>query len=197
MDNGTHEQALIHIMNEGFNRAAGSFSKMINRPVRIVDAQFLFVHQDRYFSYTSEKDADLDVLTTHIIGDLSGKSFLIFNNEESQEIFRVLNTTSEELKEAFLLEIDNIVSASVISEISNELSIEVYGAVPQLTKMSALEFQTFMEKEVADESHARVVFCNTTFQFGAHEQVHPQFIWKLSSKIFEMIALKDSGQLKM
>lgn len=189
MDHQSRENVLIHIMNSGFERAASSFSRLIGKQVRITNSQSVLVRHDSELSWISEEKGDLYIAVTRIIGDISGKSFLIFNQEESQEIFKTLNFsgTSNELHEAFLLELDNIISASVISDLSNTLGIEVYGDVPHLIKIHSRELQHFMESEISKDDPSTVIFSNTTFHFQSNDRIHPQFIWKLSSKVFEMI----------
>ncbi len=189
MDARDRENFLIHLMNTGFEKAASSFSRLINKPVRIVNAQSILVRHADDFSYISEEHGDLYVLVTQIIGDISGKSFLVFSHEESQEIFKALNSSmsNQALNEAFLMEIDNIISASVISEISNALDLEIYGDVPQLAKVHARDLQNFLSKEVVHDVSSSMIFSNTTFQFDRKDRVHPQFVWKLSSKIFDLI----------
>jgi Chemotaxis protein CheC, inhibitor of MCP methylation len=191
MDNRSRENFLIHVMNTGFERAAASFSRLIGRPVKITSSQSILVRHDHELSCISEEEGDLIILVTQIIGDISGKSFLIFNHEESSEIFRTLNFGggNKELHEAFLLEIDNIISASVIAVLSNSLGIEVYGDVPHLIKIHSRDLQTYMQSEITKDDPSTMIFTNTTFYFQSHERVNPQFIWKLNSKIFDMIPL--------
>ncbi len=189
MNTRDRDNLLIRIMNSGFDKAAASFSKFINRDVKIVNSQSLLVRHDN-FSYSSDEQGDVYVLITQIIGEISGKSFLIFSQEESQEIFHTLNTSvsNDALKEAFLMEIDNIISASVISEISNKLEIEIYGDVPQLLKLNSKDLQKYMTGEINSDGASSIIFSNTTFRFDQKDKIHPQFIWKLSSKVFELIS---------
>ena len=139
--------------------------------------------------FSLREQGDLYILVTQIIGDISGKSFLIFSSDESKEIFQALklSISNDALKEAFLLEIDNIISASVIAELSNALHLEIYGDVPRLVKIHSVELLDFMRREMSSDDPMSTIFCNATFQFDSKESVHPQFIWKLSNKVFEMI----------
>lgn len=187
MDYKSRENFVIHLMNTGFTRAARSFSDMVGRPVRITNSASLLIRHDREFSCFSEEKGDLVILTTQIIGSISGKSFLIFSEEESQEIFKSLKSTNQGLQEAFLMEIDNIISASVIAELSNALSIEVYGDVPHLTRLHSRELQDFMNAEIKKDEPSSMIVSNATFHFEKGDRVHPQFIWKLSSKVFDVI----------
>ena len=186
------ESYLIHVMNDGFAKAATSFSRLVNRQVRIINSQSVVIRHDDDFSCISEEQGDLFVLITQIIGDVTGKSFLIFNEEESEEIFRMMGTSvsNAALHEAFLMEIDNIISASVISEISNKLELDIYGDVPQLSKIHARDLQEFLTGKTITDEPSSMILTNTTFLLDSKEKVHPQFIWKLSSKIFDMISDK-------
>jgi chemotaxis protein CheY-P-specific phosphatase CheC len=190
---GNRENFLTQVMNTGFNKAAHSFSMIIQRSVTVANSQPVQIHQSD-FSYSFEEQGDLYILITHLIGNISGKSFLIFSNAESKEIFKALklSTSNDALKEAFLLEIDNIISASVIAELSNSLNVEIYGDVPQLVKVHSKGLQAFMHKEMNSEDPTSMLFCKTAFQFDKDESIHPQFIWKLSSRIFEMIPIEKT-----
>src|SRR5690349_3093901 len=105
MNNKSRENFIIHVMNSGFTRAANSFGSLVGRPVRITNSASVLIRHDHDFSCFSEEKGDLVVLTTQIIGSISGKSFLIFSDEEAQEIFKSLKSDNDKLKEAFLLEI--------------------------------------------------------------------------------------------
>jgi chemotaxis protein CheY-P-specific phosphatase CheC len=188
MNTAGRDSFLIHVMNSGFNKAASSLSRFINSELKIINTQSFLV-SDQNLPNVSNEHGELYVLTTQIVGDLPGKSFLILNHEESQELFRTMHKpeNNDALRDAFLLEIDNILSASVIAEISNEVGIEIYGDVPQLIKLEALELQQFFANEKASEDPLCTIVIHTTFRFDKKEKVHPEFIWKLSNKIFEMI----------
>lgn len=185
------ENFLVQVMGAGFERAAHSFSSLVGKKVKVTRSQSVVVHNESSFPYFTEEHGEVYILITQIIGDVSGKSFLIFNQEESQEIFKAINlpATGTPLKEAFLLEIDNIVSASVISELSNSLNVEVYGDVPKLIVKNAKELASFIRSEIGDEIVSSMIFCSTTFQFDGKDKIHPQFIWNLNSKVFETIAV--------
>jgi chemotaxis protein CheY-P-specific phosphatase CheC len=185
------ENFLVQVMSAGFERAAQSFSSLVGKKVKVTRSQSVVIHNESSFPYFHEENGELYILITQIIGDFSGKSFLIFNQEESLEIFKAINlpSTNTALKEAFLLEIDNIVSASVISELSNSLNVEVYGDVPKLIVKNAKELAAFIRSEIGDEVVSSMVFCSTTFQFDGKDKIHPQFIWNLNSKVFETIAV--------
>lgn len=190
MENRIRENFILHVMSKGFERAADSFSKLVGQHVRITNSTSVLVRHGEDFTCLSEESGDLTVLTTQLIGDLSGKSFLIFSEEETNEIFKVVGSPhNKTLREAFLLEIDNIISASVISDLSNALNIEIYGDVPQIYQLHSNELQEFLAADLTSHSEdpSSMILCNTTFRFDHGDQIHPQFIWRISSKVFDVI----------
>lgn len=186
--NRARENFVIHVMNSGFTLAADSFSRFIGREVRLASSNSVLVRHDDDFSYISDEDGELYVLVTRIIGNLYGKSYLIFSKQECDDIFKMAGKyTTPQLKEAMLLEIDNIISASVISKLSDALKLNIYGDVPELMRMHSLDLQEFFSDDVTNHDPFSVIFTNTTFRFNHNREIHPQFIWKLSAKIFEQI----------
>ena len=183
------EDRLMQIMGAGFERAARSFSALVNKNVKVTKCNSVKIQSGTSWSAFADEAGHLYVLVTQIIGDVSGKSFLIFNEAESQEIFKAVNlrVSNDALNEAFLMEIDNIISASVISEMANSLSIEIYGDVPSLIRMPAHDLKNFVVKELGNDSSSSVIFCNTSFKFDDRDTIHPQFVWSLSNRIFDAI----------
>lgn len=189
MVTGRRQEKLAKIMGIGFDRAARSFSNLIHRKVTVTNCHSIVTDSLRSERAFAEAHGDLHVLVTQVIGDVSGKSFLIFTDKERAEVFNAMNLRqdNEALCEAFLLEIDNIISASVISELADSLGLEVYGDVPELHRIAAAEYSTFMEKAIGSGGASGLLFCRATFQVGEHESTAPQFVWNLSNRIFEAI----------
>ena len=181
------ERFIANVMNAGFVRAADSFSKLVGSNVKVADTTCTVVPLNAELSAIADESGSLIVLTTQIIGRVSGKSFLVFSEREIDEIFKSLGNKNKSLEEAFLLEIDNIISASVISDLSNALAIEVYGDVPQLTHIQAPELKEFIRSEVSREDSLHLICSKATFHFDHTKDVHPQFIWKINSKVFDII----------
>jgi chemotaxis protein CheY-P-specific phosphatase CheC len=187
MEKNTKEHFILNIMRAGFDRAAAALSMIIDKPVEVSKVELTFP-RDMAGTIIAEEAGDLIVLTTRLMGDIHGKSYLIFNTEESNEIGAAIGQASSMLHEAALLEIDNIVSAAIISDLSNALAVEVYGDVPHLLKIHAGDLYQFFQNE-AKEGDAQMFFTKATFLINHNEKIHPQFIWRLSTKIFNMIAV--------
>lgn len=178
------------IMDKGFLRAAEAFSRMINREVSGSHQITAFVMEQETYVYPAAHDEEYFVLTTHLVGHLPGKSYLILTQEEGLEIYQSLfpkGPLNKEMQQALLLELDNIVSASVVSELANGLHIKLYGGVPKLECMSWHALQHFLTTDAGFEDATSMIVSNTTFVFGEQESIHPKFIWKLSPRILELV----------
>lgn len=189
----TSEEHLIQVLNAGFEKAADSFARLINRAISVVPSKSVLFHPFENHSTLSGKKGDLYVLTTPIIGDVKGKSFLIFNKDESEEIFKSLQSPKDEaIRDAFLLEIDNIISAAVIAELSRSFGLEIFGDVPQLIKTNSKDLFSMLMEEAKKDPSSSAVFSNTSFLFSNKESIHPQYAWILSKKIFDKISDEKS-----
>ncbi|RAW01018.1 chemotaxis protein CheC [Pseudochryseolinea flava] len=190
MEYKNRESFVTHAMNGGMARAARSFSIMLGATVKTSPSQILNLDNENNFARLKDQDQELFVLVTQMIGDFNGKSYLIFNIEEAIAIAKVLRKDEKELderlREAFLMEIDNIVSAAVISELSDVLKAEIYGDVPMMKRLSGSSLYDFIAADKDPRDHGLLVI-NTGFTVDKHPNIHPQFIWKFSPVLLEMI----------
>jgi chemotaxis protein CheY-P-specific phosphatase CheC len=184
------QKRISQVMNKGFGRAATSFSQMINRPVSFAHSSTVIVQSVREFSYTPEDEGKVMVLTTGMIGEIRGKSFLIISEQEQKEICQAVSPSqplSVQYQQALLLEIDNIVSASVISQIANDFSVQIYGDVPMMKFMESADIRKYLCEYLESENSGSIILCNTTFLIGNQKHIHPQFIWKIGPEVFNLI----------
>jgi|GEM_PF-5453450 len=183
------EDRFMELMNAGYAQAADSFSRFISRPVSLSSDHLYFLNGSAQMGLLNIKHGKdpYVVLTTHLIGAVSGRSYLILGPVECQVIFDALKsdsmTLNDTLKDAMLLEMDNILSASVISRLSDALKLEIYGDVPMVQRFSGEELKQFMCSELERKNTSSLVV-NTTFVLQGLEHIHPHFVWQLDSKAF-------------
>ncbi|MBL6447044.1 hypothetical protein JMN32_12045 [Fulvivirga sp. 29W222] len=183
------EQLLMsEIISKGYRNAAVSFSKLTGQQVMIEVAHVELCSDHNYLLKKYNHQDNLTILQTEIIGQLSGVSYLIFNEKEKITISQMSlasfgsNSTLDE--NIILLEIDNIISAAVITELSNMLNLRIYGDVPALLKFDNMtDFHNSLKLE--DEGH--YVLTNSTFLFANHKMISPIFLWKMDKRILEIV----------
>jgi chemotaxis protein CheY-P-specific phosphatase CheC len=121
------------------------------------------------------------LLTTEIFGDISGKSYL-FLSENAMEILTssipACNSSSVNLKEEFIKELDNILSAAVITKLSNALTKKMYGDVPVLIGKVSGHLNDIINDDFSEETEE--VYINSIyFSLENHTGIHPLFVWVL------------------
>jgi chemotaxis protein CheY-P-specific phosphatase CheC len=185
-----HEDFVAQLMKRGFERAANSFSRMMNIKVSGASTKTRVIPSKNEGEYVVQEVGEVYVLTTSLIGQLSGKSYLILSQQECHEIYQTLfpnRKMDEVMLEAILLELDNIISAAVVSELVDALQIEVFGDVPALKRINSDRLKEFLAGDYKKEEPSSIIISSTSFILGDRNKISPQFIWKLSPKIFEMI----------
>jgi chemotaxis protein CheY-P-specific phosphatase CheC len=87
----------------------------------------------------TDKGDEIYLLTSELIGEIKGTSYLIFSKEEVKSIMASIYPNKEFTEEkykkkanALILETDNIITAGVMSNLANVFNFRTYGGVPQL-----------------------------------------------------------------
>ena len=87
------------------------------------------------------------------------------------------------MTDAILLEIDNIITASVVTQFANILQLKLYGGVPQLDILPQNVLNPFLN-ENNKKDHFNIIYFNSHF-ITNHLDINPEFIWLLDDKFFE------------
>ncbi len=122
------------------------------------------------------------ILVTEVVGDLKGICCLIFSESEVNMLHQKAlpaSVTSNpemmaEMGDAILLEVDNIIAASVITQFANVLQKKIHGDVPRLYKYNSKEMPDFANNTIFKEYY--VINFHTHF-ISASLDFSPQFIW--------------------
>jgi len=179
------------IIDQGLNKAAESLSFFMKESITLKDIDFN-ISDDQNFPYTQSLPEDLHVLTTELRGDLKGKCFLVFTNTEKDELCRValpseIFNNSDKLKtmqEPLLLEVDNIISASVITKIANSLNIKIYGDVPGLSIMGSEVFREYFIQQTKPD---KLIMGLKTEFISSKSHFHPEFLWILEPEFLNCV----------
>ncbi|WP_420318915.1 hypothetical protein [Ekhidna sp.] len=176
---------------DGLSMAKSSMEQILQSPLSIEQIDYVNAELDTQRFGGPEKDVHL--IKTELMGELKGTSHLIFSEAEVSKLYdsclpeSVAKDNSKEstiMKLGFLTEIDNMVSAAVITEFSNSLDMEIYGNVPSLKILKASELNDFIVKDSSEfESiiHFKAVF------HGKELDICPDFIWVFHNKFVDKI----------
>lgn len=181
---------LEQIMKAGFGRASRSFSLFFSSSEGTGVTLHAKSEDNSAVPVSSNKEQDVYILMTQIIGDFSGKGYLVLSESESFALVQKFKPNSDELhfRESVLLEIDNIVSAAVVAELADVMGVEVYGDVPTLKKISTKDVMNFIQHGWESTESPKHVVIHSNLDMEDGSQLRPTFIWKLSSSALDRVA---------
>ncbi|MDN4165910.1 hypothetical protein QWY31_10375 [Cytophagales bacterium LB-30] len=193
--NTQQENYIKDIVEAGFKKAATAFSSLAKREVSIDSVSLKYLENPHQLDHLLPIADSLVLLTTDMIGELKGKSYLVLSGEESEKVIQAcspmkLAHQEVELGDALLLELDNILSASVITEISNRLNLKIYGDIPSLKKCSGSMALDILKKDFLHYQNSQqeiLLVSSTHFHFKNEVHLRPQFIWKFNQGLLQAL----------
>lgn len=173
----------------GFSNAASSLSKLVNDSIIFNTIDSGFQSSANTIVYGSEFDCENApsgvLLTTEVFGEVLGKSYLLLSQKDVDLIARQIPRNSKAgLKDEFLKEVDNILSAAVISKLADALNIRMYGDVPFLVVGKRASLKDIIADEFGEQS-SEVYVSSMYFSFEKHPAVRMLFVW-----VFDAVILK-------
>lgn len=188
------------MIESGYNKAADSFSSLLGVSVTCDNYGITVLNSPEQVPEISKSEEPLTVVTTEIKGKLEGKSYLIMDQQECDQVYTIcMKAKAPEtmLLKEFLKELDNILSAAVITEISNTLELEIYGDVPHILTTEAktvknMVAQDFTWNKQADAGDNYIV-TSIRFRLACDKMCQPQFVWKLDNTFLSQ-AYQTSGK---
>lgn len=184
------QDAFVEIINIGLSKAADALSIMIKEQVliRCIDV----MSPTEVFDQLGN---DRIKLATNLRGDVEGSCYFIVTESEAQYLTsKTFGTDNEsekfeltELNEGFLLELDNIISAAVITQLSDILGVNIFGDVPRIeTGISQQEIDRMLREFTP-------LFFKTQFR-TEQTTFNPGFYWFLKPNVItELKNLIDNG----
>ena len=140
---------IIEFVRNGYEKSVAALAFMVKQHLNIENLEILSEHSESDLSMNGE--SQFNVLTTEIIGDTKGKSFLFLSEKDAAELFKLTTgqePNNEEFLEAVLKETDNIVSAAFISVIADKYKLKIYGDVPHYFKWTQEEIINQYSKDI-------------------------------------------------
>ena len=185
------------IFQLGCEDAALTLSKVVHQPISLqeIDVQVSSTHEFD-FHFQCPNDCNY-LLTTEVIGELKGKSFLCFTQQEVDTLSSVafpnkaIGEITPSMVSALLLELDNMLSARVITQIANILDIKIFGDVPELYNVEPQEVKPMISEAlssyVAAEQSEWVLMAHVKFLSEGDKSISPCFFWKFTDPLLKAI----------
>lgn len=186
--NKEQQHYLKALLSDAMTNASASLSGMLGIEVTHDHLQ-MFFSQGRTKVYPCYKtDPSVVMLVTPLMGDISGKSFLVFDLNDVELIMtlnpiKASSLSGDILRETLLKEIDNVVSAAFITTVANRLQIPMFGDVPEMHNQSPAIINDVLNQYQPGDINS--VVCQSTFLSPKYSQFNPQFIWKFNAPVFQ------------
>ncbi|MES2760885.1 MAG: hypothetical protein V4677_01710 [Bacteroidota bacterium] len=177
------------LVRKGLLKAAESLSFFMNEDLGINELNFKINEEIDWPTKTGE---NIHLLTTEVMGELPGVCYLIFSEEEANKL-REIALSAEirnnpelvaEMNDAIMLEVDNIISASVITEFSNILKQKIYGNVPNLVIVNETQLKSLLNAKLDGDMY--IINFKTQFM-SSNLNFSPEFVWLFGNKFLDSI----------
>ena len=186
------EDHLKKAFQSGYANAATSLSKMTKDKINIDNFHHAVQKLDEscidvpnLFYRTGENI----LVTTEVFGEVTGKSYLFLSQNDFDLLTKDLYSHKDQIKEEYIKELDNILSAAVITKLSNELKMKMYGDIPLLIGRVSSSIENLVIDDFNEELE-EVYINSVTFSFDDHPNIHPLFIWVIDSNILNVMESK-------
>jgi chemotaxis protein CheY-P-specific phosphatase CheC len=141
---------LADVSQIALRNAVNSFSQMLKD-------EFVLKRFEAYPSAPeTQAHEGVYLLKTDITGDIGVNTIIAVSADAHDKICKVMLPGSvagqAEMREAILLELDNIIVASLVTKYSNLLGVNIYGSVPQLAKAEQGELEKLLKEQQIDKT---------------------------------------------
>ncbi|WBA42691.1 chemotaxis protein CheC [Hymenobacter canadensis] len=125
------------ILNIGLARAADSFAIIAQEKVLLEVPSLDLMPGNGMLDMVREIQKTNVPILSDIRGDFNGTTLMFFSGQHVQRLSKVclrMNTTAstdiDEMQESLLLEISNIITGALVTQLANILKAQIYGAPP-------------------------------------------------------------------
>lgn len=187
-----HKKIAKEIISAGLEKSAQSLSFFMNETISLDKSDNKCLECDP-LDLDRKGENNIHLLITKVVGEINGVCCLIFSEAEADHLRNValppeIKENPEmmaELSDGILLEVDNIISASVITHFSNVLKKKIHGDVPSLLKVDYNEMIDYL-KNIIDKELYLVSF-KTIFS-SSNVHFNPQFLWLFDNSFIEGVS---------
>lgn len=139
--NDLERDIIREILNIGLARAADSFAAIAQEKVLLEVPSLELVRPRDILKLVQKYQKNNIIVQSDIKGDFNGTTLMFFSGQHLQRLSRVclrLNVPESldlnEMQESLLLEISNIITGALVTQLANILKAKIYGAPPRAPK---------------------------------------------------------------
>lgn len=170
-----------NIVTSGLAEATKSLGFLVKSETRLELGDEFSISETFPTEFLSKKGGIIFLLHTKLLGDLKGVSYLLFSEDEVHSIMKATypNKQFDEEKykrklESLILEIDNIITAGVMSQFANSFNYRTYGGVPALEIVNYDNAIEIIKKE-SEENEFLIKF--NAQLIAERSNIQADFVW--------------------
>lgn len=187
------------LMSLALANSAAAFAQMANIEIKLQSAEVQIKPIDEDIKPSFSTEEKLYALTSQVIGDVPAHSYLILKPADAAKLSMLClppnMQNNIEMQQALQIEIANILTASVVTQLSNFFKVKIFGYVPEFRKLTKKEVRQAIESEMDQETVS--FFLKTSF-ITPNLQIEPDFIWTFNQIFVELVkgtAKSDENKL--
>ncbi|PSR54348.1 hypothetical protein AHMF7605_12905 [Adhaeribacter arboris] len=127
--NELEKDVLREIINISLARAADSFANFSKKAVLLAVPEIKIIEPRVLPDVIDEFEDEYQIIRAEIEGELSGKTFLLFSEEQTEKLAEAcLNNTSKidiQSKEALLITVSQIITRAIVDELHHLLQLQL------------------------------------------------------------------------
>jgi len=136
------------------------------------------------------------IIKVHLNGEIGGALYFVINAYEvgiinkaclPEDVTSTLNHANKEMKNGFILEIENIIAALSVTEIADFLGVEILGGVPEVEILKGNEVNAYLREESLSFHSS---FHMESVLKGSDLNISPYVIWMMDENF--MLKLREN-----
>ncbi|MCU0390493.1 MAG: chemotaxis protein CheC [Thermoflexibacter sp.] len=176
------------LMNLALANSAESFAQLAKNDIKLQHAEIQFKPIRYVIDEHIHEENMLYTLSSAIIGDVPAHSYFVLSYADAANLSRVCLSKSDyqnnEMREALLTEIANILTASVVTQLSNFFKVKIFGYVPILKKLNPEDIKSLIMSEMDKDD---ISFYLKTNFITSNLKIQPDFIWTFNHIFIHII----------
>jgi chemotaxis protein CheC len=137
--NEVEQDIIKELINIGLAKSADSFAQIAKDNVLLSVPDVQIMEPDTVLDFFPESSQTDTVVQSDVKGDLNGKTFIVFTEMQSNRLADLCLGGSSNfqgnypaMKRSLLLEISNILTGALVTQLANLLSLHLYGTPPMI-----------------------------------------------------------------
>jgi chemotaxis protein CheC len=204
--NDIEKDIIKEIFSFGLAKTADSLSVISKETVFLNIPGIQILELEDIASYIRDLESDASIIRSSIVGDIDGETLLVFNEDQANRLALICIGNPDKfegnylaLKRSLLLELGNILTGALVTQLANILNVRILGTPPEVisgAKKTNFKFDPARLKT----SRPLVLTVNTEF-VNSDTVIEMPFIiiFEMSTvdRILEIIRIKSNMEANM